>query len=78
VDAAAWLHDLGMQRYEPASRKERDRHPMLRDLTMLALEDLGISQLSLDTGRSLRSQRQHLTDQRSRPRWNACSTMRVS
>jgi hypothetical protein len=44
VDFAAWLHGLAMQRYEPAFSK-RDRRPVLPDLTMLNLEDLGMSEI---------------------------------
>ena len=44
MDVAAWLHGLAMQRYEPVFSK-RDRRPVLPDLTMLNLEDLGMSQV---------------------------------
>ena len=53
---AAWLHGLEMQQYEPASRNSA---------TMLNLEDLGMSQIEpRRPGRSWRSRRQHLTDQK--------------
>ena len=38
MDVAASLHGLEMQQSEPASRKQRD-------LTMLNLEDLGMSEI---------------------------------
>ena len=38
MDVAAWLHGLERQQVERASRKQRD-------LTMLKLEDLGMSEI---------------------------------
>ena len=46
AEVAAWLYGLAMQRYEPAFRT-RDRRPVLPDLTMLNLEDLGMSQVEI-------------------------------
>jgi hypothetical protein len=44
VDVAAWLHGLAMQQYGPAFQNARSTLP---DLTMLNLEDPGMSQVAV-------------------------------
>ena len=54
VDVAAWPHGLERQRFERVSKQ--------RDLTMLKLEDLGMSEIEPRRWPLARSRRQHLTD----------------
>ena len=68
VDVAAWPHGLERQRFERVSKQ--------RDLTMLNLEDLGMSQVEIRDRPLAAMQRQHLSDQWPRPRQNACTPCR--
>src|ERR1700751_956871 len=62
VDVAAWLHSLGMERYEPVFRENAIDPDVLRNLTADDLKELGIASVGhrrklLDALTELRAQR---------------------